>query len=229
MFNLTGIKDRLNKGERFWIAFTGDSKTSCEWVHPNWREIVEYALKEELEREYGNDWKIPSWHIRTFNFGYDGATTKDVLNHVNDVGLVKPDLVIGIMGSNDMKMGISTDEHVSNIRKIIESLNTNIVWCSSILSLDEDRNRVYKTYTDSLMKISQNKDLLLINLLDSFKNFPLDEFFTFKENNAPDLTHPNQLGNAYIAKVILKEVFDIEFDPEKFWRETIAGKKYPLY
>lgn len=229
MITLQEISEKLKKGERFWIAFTGDSKTSCEWVHPNWREVVEYVLKEELEREYGDSWRTPSWHIRTFNFGYDGATTKDILDHVNDSDLVKPDLVISIMGSNDMKMGISTNDHVLNIEKIIEGLNTNIVWCTSILSLDENRNQIYKTYADSLMKIPQKENLLLVNLLEKFKNFPLDEFFTFKENNIPDLTHPNQLGNAYIAKVILKEVFGIEFDPEKYWRETLAGKKYPSY
>lgn len=42
-----------------------------------------------------------------------------------------------------------------------------------------------------------------------------------------DPHHPNQLGNAYIAKVILKETFDVDFDPEKYIKEMVAGEKFP--
>ncbi|MEA3449779.1 MAG: hypothetical protein U9Q85_02265 [Patescibacteria group bacterium] len=49
------------------------------------------------------------------------------------------------------------------------------------------------------------------------------------EPGAIDFGHPNQLGNAYIAKIILKEIFDIDFDPELYIKETLEGKKYPSY
>jgi len=49
------------------------------------------------------------------------------------------------------------------------------------------------------------------------------------EGGESDLEHPNQLGNAYIAKIILKEVFDIDFDADKYIRETFEGLKYPGY
>jgi len=42
-----------------------------------------------------------------------------------------------------------------------------------------------------------------------------------------DLQHPNQLGNAYIAMVILKEVFGIKFDPEKYWKNNQKVVKFP--
>ncbi len=229
MFSLLEISEKLNNGEKFWIAFIGDSKTSCEWVHPNWREIVEYVLKEELEKKYGDEWRIPSWNIRCFNFGYDGATTKDILNKVDDIIPVSPNLIISIMGSNDMKMGIDADNHVVNVREIVNKVKTNVVWCTSILSIDEERNKIYKKYADSLLKLSENKNLKLINMMKEFENFPLNKFFTFNDKGRRDLTHPNQLGNAYVAKVILKKVFNIEFDPERFWEETLAGEKYPGY
>ena len=57
------IKSHLNKDKTFRIVFMGDSITSTEWVHPNWREIIEYVLKMELEKQM-KDWKIPSWGIR---------------------------------------------------------------------------------------------------------------------------------------------------------------------
>jgi len=119
MIALQEISETIKSKGRYWIAFTGDSITSCEWVHPNWREIVEYVLQNELTDYLKNDWKTGEWGIKGFNFAYDGATT--------------------------------------------------------------------------------------------------------------NLQHPNQLGNAYIAKVILKEVFGIEFDPELYWKDTLEGEKYPKY
>jgi lysophospholipase L1-like esterase len=229
MISLQEISNTIKSKGKYWIVFTGDSKTSCEWVHPNWGEIIDYVLKEELEKMYGNDWRIPSWGVRCFNFGYDGATTKDILDRVKDINIIAPDLMISIMGSNDMKMGISTNEHVANIKEIINKVNTKVVWSTSILSIDEERNGIYKNYANALLEIPENENLKLIDMLRKFENFPLDKFFTFKDKNAADLTHPNQLGNAFIAKVILKEVFGIDFDPEKYWRETLAGEKYPGY
>ena len=112
MITLSKLTKTLQEKGRFWIVFTGDSITSCEWVHPNWREIVEYVLKEEATEELKEDWRVPSWGIRTFNFAYDGATTKDILNKVDDINLVKPDLIISLMGGNDPAFNLSVPETV---------------------------------------------------------------------------------------------------------------------
>jgi hypothetical protein len=78
----------------------------------------------------------------------------------------------------------------------------------------------------------------LVDLFNIYKSFPLRKFYTFKsEENVPehikegeiDFLHPNQLGEAYVAKAVLKEVFGIEFDPELYWKDTLAGEKYPKY
>lgn len=238
MITLQSISDIIKSKGRYWIAFSGDSITSCEWVHPNWRETVEYVLKEELQKMYGDNWKVPSWGFRTFNFAYDGATTKDILEKVHDINLVKPDLVISLMGSNDRKR-LSIEDHVENIKKIVKELRTKVVWCNSISAeLSSLRNEEYEPYARASMQISESGNLQLIDMFNVYKKFPLDKFFTFKsEKNPvegilegePDLTHPNQLGNAYIAKVILKEVFGIIFDPELYWKSTLAGEKYPKY
>jgi len=45
----------------------------------------------------------------------------------------------------------------------------------------------------------------------------------------PDLTHPNQLGNAYIAKVVLEHGFGVIFDAETYIADTNSGQKYPRY
>ena len=60
--------DKLKQGSTFKIVFLGDSITSAEWVHPNYREIIEYVLKQELENDL-EDWKLPSWGIRVSILG----------------------------------------------------------------------------------------------------------------------------------------------------------------
>ena len=41
------------------------------------------AMKEELQKEMDN-WKLPSWGIRCFNFGYDGSTSRDILKLITN-------------------------------------------------------------------------------------------------------------------------------------------------
>lgn len=242
MIKLEDIKSSLiNKG-RFWIVFTGDSITSCEWVHPNWRDIVIYVLQDKLTEFLGGDWKTAEWEIKGFSFAYDGATTKDILERIDDILLVKPDLTIGLMGGNDPTFNISVSRHVSNIERIASKLiaaGSEVVWCNSTpAGQSSKKNPEYKPYAEAVMKIPINEDLQIIDMFNLYQNFPLERIFTFKseenpiegvKEGEPDLQHPNQLGNAYIAKVILKEAFGIDIDPEKYIRETLAGEKYPSF
>lgn len=239
MFPLSEVVTLLKEKGKFWIVFTGDSITSCEWVHPNWREIVEYVLKEEASKGLGDDWKLPSWGVRTFNFAYDGATTKDILERVEDINLVKPDLIISLMGGNDPALNLTVLETVANIQKISDKVVAKTIWCTSTpAGNNSPKNYEYEPYAKATMQISQTENFKLLDIFNLYKRFPLDRFFTFKsEENPvenlkegdPDLQHPNQLGNAYIAKVILKEVFEVEFDPEKYILETLSGEKSPNY
>lgn len=231
------IADKIKSNGRYWIAFTGASDTSCEWVHPNWREIVEYVLQIEMTN-YMSDWKKSEWGVKGFNFGYDGATTKDILDRVDYIKLISPDLVIGLMGSNDEIFGITIPEHIENIKKIINELQTKVVWCTSITSGRSAKNSRYEPYAKACMQIPGNENQQIIDTFEIFAKFPLEKIYTFKsEDNPdedlkegdPDLQHPNQLGNAYIAKVILKEVFGIEFDPELYWKTNLAAEKFPKY
>ena len=238
MITLQNISDSIKKNGKFWIAFVGDSITSTEWVHPNWREIVEYVLKEELIDVFNGDWKTPSWGIRCFNFAYDGSTSKDLLQKVDDIKMVKPDLVINVGGGNDRVYGIDTEEYFKNTKKFIEELQTKVAWSTSIPAFSGEKNSEYEPYAVAVTEIPELENLQIIDMFNIYKKFPLDKFFTFKseENQEeglkegdPDVWHPNQLGNAYIAKVILKEVFRIEFDPEKYISDTLLGEKTPGY
>lgn len=234
---------KLKQDGVFRIVFTGDSITSCEWVHPNWREIVEYVLKQELTKTLGN-WQLASWGIRAYNCAFDGATTRDIVEKFeNEILLIEPDLLICIIGVNDIYSDIGADDHEKYVDELIEKCRKNkikMVFCSSITAGGKIlKMELYPEYIEKDKKIfERNKDVIYINLFEKYKQFDLTKFFTFKSEEIEaagiregdvDYWHPNQLGNAYLAKLILEEVFGIKFDPERYMKETYQGKKYPGY
>ncbi|MBU0708801.1 SGNH/GDSL hydrolase family protein [Patescibacteria group bacterium] len=239
---LEEISKNLTNTGKYWIVFTGDSITSCEWVHPNWRDIVIYVLQEEMTTSLNGDWQTSEWGIKGFNFAYDGATTRDILEKINDILLVKPQLVIGMMGGSDPVLDVGIEESIENIKKISEliaNMDSKLIWCNSTpAGKGSKMNPEYEPYARAFMQIPDKKDFFKIDMFNLYQKFPTEKFFTFlsEENpvegikaGEPDLQHPNQLGNAYIAKIILKEAFGIEFDPENYIRDTREGKKYPSY
>lgn len=239
---LDQLKSKLKNKGKYWIVFTGDSITSCEWVHPNWRDIVIYVLQSELTELLDNDWKTAEWGIKGFNFAYDGATTKDIVEKIGDILILKPDLVIGLMGGNDPVLGISVAESSRNINTIIDKViqsGTEVIWSNSTPAGKGNRkNNEYTPYATAFKALVERPNLLMIDMFNTYNKFPTERFFTFVSEENPvehikageiDQQHPNQLGNAYIAKVILKEGFGIEFNPEKYISDTLEGKKLPEY
>lgn len=232
---LEKIKNKLELENNFKIAFVGDSLTSCEWIHPNWREIVEYVLKNELENKF-EDWKIPSWGIRCFNFGFDGSTTRDILEKADEILDVKPDLIISLMGGNDPVLGIKLEESRNNIENLMKKFKEiEVFWMTSLYEMREDRNMEYESYNEATLTIETEKNQRIYNAFSEYKKYDLNKIYNLKTSEykkigrETDPGHPNQLGNAYIAKMVLKEIFEIDFDPEKFIKTTLSGEKYPKY
>ncbi|MBU0976191.1 MAG: GDSL-type esterase/lipase family protein [Patescibacteria group bacterium] len=239
---LQKIISKIKKDKVYKIVFYGDSITSTEWVHPNWREIVEYVLKDYIG-SVTKDWTTPSWRIRCINSGMDGATTKDLLKDLNEYVLTyKPDLVLSIFGKNDMYLGIEPKEHKRNIRKIALNIiekDIDYVFCTSTATLNQKRNIDFLSYKKLTSEALDKLPVKIVDLFEEFKAHDLEKFFTFISENGNDVAgikpgdidylHPNQLGNAYIAKILLKEVWGIEFDPELYIKETLAGVMYPEY
>ena len=240
MFIEEAINSLYEKGS-YKIVFLGDSITSAEWVHPNWREIVEYVLREELSAKF-EDWKLPSWGVRCVNSGFDGSTTRDWLNLLDSsVFSYSPDMVI-VMGTiNDMDLGISADEHVANLKKVLDRISSevrDVIYCTDIPAYNNPHNDSYIKYIDAGNNIFPIEGVLYIDLFREFRDLDLSRFFTFEskgneavgiEPGETDFVHPNQLGNAYIAKVVLNKVFGINFDPERYIEENNSGKMFPSY
>jgi len=238
---LKDIFNKISQKKIYRIVFLGDSITSTEWVHPNFREIIEYTLKDYIGKKT-KDWKTPSWYIRAINSALDGGTTKDILESLNDyVFIYEPDLVILQGTRNDYTLGINIKNHVQNIHKIIKKIidkKINIVFCGTTPSLNNDKNEEYILYIKKAPLISKKFNIQYIDLFHKLQEYDLTKFFTFISEGNPDeglkpgnldTGHPNQLGNAYIAKILLKDIFDIKFDPELYIKDTCKGRMFPRY
>lgn len=231
------VESKLKKDGKFWIAFVGDSLTSCEWVHPNWREIVEYVLKNELQRTFEN-WRVPSWGIRCFNYGYDGSTSQDIVEKIDKILEHGLEMAIVMIGGNDKILGVSLEEHGKNLKMIEDRLRDNEV-APIMMTCTKPWNEASAGRYEPYVELDRTLGLTnFVDLYEESDKFPKERIYTFRSEAIPeedieegdlDFMHPNPLGNAYIAKVVLEKVFGISFDPEKYITENLAGEKYPEY
>ena len=243
------IKATISSNQKFVTVFYGDSTTSAEWVHPNWRAIIEYVVKMELEDfeptpKGTGQWNYSWWNLNFINAGLNGATTEDFLERLDkDVFSYNPNMIISITGDNDVGK-ISLKKHASNHKKIIDQLKNkikNIYYATSTYTGNQKHNEQYSLYVDELKKIFPIDGVNFINLFEEFKSLPVEKFYTYEitlpeeqfltdeKGGNIDLYHPNVLGNAYIAKILLKHIFNIDFNPEKYVASLSDAIKYPRY
>jgi lysophospholipase L1-like esterase len=238
---LNQITSTLEAQKSFKIACLGDSITSAEWVHPNWRDVLEYVLKEELSAKV-SDWRLASWGLRFINAGLDGSSTRTWLDRVEaDVLKYKPDMVI-VMGTlNDMDLKVPVEESTTNLSDLLSKIKSSvasIIYSTDIASNNDQYNAKYLPYLTSIKNIFPLEGITFVNMFEEFEKLHKDRFFTFESTGNPDagikpgeldFIHPNQLGNAYIAKILLEQSFGINFDPEKYIQENNAGRMFPKY
>jgi len=226
------ILDILLAKQRYKTVFIGDSLTSAEWIHPNWREVFEYILKFSFDQFPNEDWWIPEWNLSFFNYALDGASTKNFLEQVILAEEeVDPDLYIIMGTSNDLELGINIDDHVKNLENIFNMLNKkDVIYSPDICSKDEETNKNYEKYIEDVLKIGFPKNIFTFNGYEISKNYPKDSFYTLEENGVRDLVHPNVLGNIYIAKIFLEECFDIEVNPNRYLEDIQSNTvKFPKW
>jgi len=238
---LESLRTELVHGNAINIVFIGDSITSTEWVHPNWREIIEYVLKEDMTTKI-NDWKIPSWNLRCFNCGFDGSTTDDILRMMDSkIMSLKPNIAIYLENTNEIHYDATPEQHKKNVEAMIEKLSETcsyIIIANSICGNDAEYNKTLSKYANIVREITFTDNIIFVDTFSEYSKYELNRLFTVKSlgNEALglrpgdiDFVHPNQLGNAYIAKIILEKAFGIEFNPEKYIEDTASGLMYPRY
>lgn len=241
------IKKRVEQDKPFLIAYYGASTTSFEYVFPNWGEVIRYVLKDELERKTG-DYQKAYWNLQTINLGLNGASSSDLLERFDSLILkVKPDLLFLSAGKNDFYYDIDKKITRENTRKLIEkTLENNIraVFMTTVPSLRPDLNEKLAGHVEIDRAVaddfSENNNFIFIDFYNLFpenlieKSYSLissggNEHVGYKPGET-DPIHYNKYGNAAVAEILLKEVFNIDFNKDIFLKDlNDPAKKYPEY
>ena len=241
---LDDIKNKLEKNEVVDIVYYGSSTTSVEYIFPNWAEIIRYVLKFELDSDYRQVW----WNLFTHNMGLDGAKSSDLLKNLQKLVLDRNSYLMFLdAGINDYYFEVDLNETKKNISEIIKRAldsGVKVVYWTSAPSAREDKNKAYDVYHKAEQEIaqnfSQNKNFLFIDLFLLFSKEDIAKSYTLIEPDGNkvlglkpgdlDYVHFNRYGNAVIAKILLKEAFNVNFDENKFLKSLSDNtKKYPDY
>ena len=134
------------------IVFTGDSITHGPLHTKGYRSYTEH-FRERLKEKFKNN--IVKEHIRVFNTGVSGATTRDIIRDFNIcVDIYDPDIVFIMLGMNDSSNEIvPLEEYRKNILELINKVREigaiPIIQTSNIIKMDLSRKSL-KFYMDIL-------------------------------------------------------------------------------
>ncbi len=243
---LGDIKKQIERDELFFIAYYGASTTSQENIFPNWGEVMRYVLEDYLYED--EHLKKAYWNIQTLNAGLNGASSVDLLGRMDKWVLDKnPNMIFLSVGKNDAYVGIEKKITEENTKKIIRKAldkNTRVVFTTTVPSLRKDLNEKTREYVEVdrsvAEKFSKENNFIFVDLFGLFpKNLIEKSYILISEENNEDIgveegendpIHYNRFGNAIVAKILLKEVFGVDFDENKFLKDLSDNtKKYPDY
>lgn len=239
------VKKQIGQDKLFLVIYYGASTTSQEYMFPNWGEIIRYVLKCRLEEDTG-DFEKAFWNLQTINFGLNGANSTDLLNRFEKLVLdKKPNLIFLDSTKNDvyyqMDKKISEKNNISLISKALKK-RIKIVFTTRIPALRDDLNKKIVEYNDIDKKVANmfkdNENFIFVDLSNIFPKDSIKKSYSLislGENTdvgykpgGIDTIHYNKHGNSIVAKILLKEVFNIRFNEEKFLKDIDnLAKKYP--
>ena len=241
------IKKSVENDKLYLIAYYGASTTSHEYIFPNWGDIIRYVLKYQLEQIL-NDWKKPLWNIHTINLGLDGATSSDLYSRFDDIVLsLNPNLIFLEEGKNDMYFNIDKKITETNKKKTIRKAldkGIKVVFISTIPSLSESLNKKIrenmKVDLNVAREFKDNKNFSFVNLFELFPKNLIKKSYTLISEDGNDVIgiskgeidpiHYNKYGNAIVAKILLKQVFGIDFNENAFLKDLEnQSKQFPNY
>ncbi len=239
------IENYANQEKLYSVVFYGASTTSAEYAMPNWGEIIRYWLKDYVAEKLG-DYKKSFWNIQTSNRGLNGASSQELLERFAKLVLsLNPQLIFLSVGKNDAYYGIDKEITRKNTGKIIKTAldkNIKIVFATTVPTLWEKLNDKIRPYVEIDREVAKNfeadENFIFVDFYKFFSDDDLNKAYTLVSEDgnedvgiAPgevDPIHYNRIGNAKVAKILLKEAFGIDFNDEKFLEglEDIS-KKYP--
>jgi len=244
------VKNKIEQDNQFLIVYYGASTTSQEYIFPNWGEIIRYALKYafESENEREDNYKKYMWNIHTLNLGLDGASSIDLLARFDSLVLSKkPNLIFLDASKNDVYYKIDKKITENNNQKLIKKAldkGIGVVFTTRIPSLREDLNKRIIEYNEIDKKIarvfSNNQNFIFVDLFNLFPKDLIKKSYTlihpisnkYIEIKAGEIdpVHYNKFGNVIVSKILLKKVFNIDFDENKFLKNLSNNTKmFPDY
>ena len=153
-----------------------------------------------LERKLLNN----NQKVSVNNAGVSGDTSAGGLARLDWVIEDKPDILILVLGSNDMLRGIKPEFTEKNLSDIIQkAIARDILVLLCGMKSGENMGRVYKEKFDSIF-VSLTKKFSIY-----FYPFFLDGVALDPKYNQDDLMHPNKDGISLIVKKILPIVNNI--------------------
>ena len=236
------LENKIKQDKLFSIVYYGASTTSIDYTFPAWGSIIRYWLRDYIYENIGKYY----WNLQSVNRGLDGAISRNLLERFPQmIESLNPDLVFLNIGKNDYYYQINQEKSRANTREIIKrSLNNGykVVFTTSVPALTEELNQKIKPYVDLDREIAQeflgNEEFVFVDFYNFFSSNDLKRSYTLISEDGNkvvgikpgqvDPIHFNKYGNALIAKILLKEVFRIDFDHEKFIQDLSDNtKKYP--
>ncbi|NND08628.1 MAG: hypothetical protein HKN87_19825 [Saprospiraceae bacterium] len=170
------------------------------------------------------------------NKGHGGNNTNDLMSRVeDDVISEKPDIVIMMVGTNDMfwlRKKISYDKYSSNLEKLINRFKKNNIEVILVSPPPADTTYLFERHKRESFKESPNTKLEKVSKILNAKSFEnnllfVDVFAQFKNNGIPDHNkdiiirnvfnsgahdgvHPTPHGCKIIATAIFQKMIDNE-------------------
>ena len=143
-------------------------------------------------------------NVNVNNAGVSGDTSAGGLARLDWVIADKPDILIIVLGSNDMLRGISPSFTEQNLSSIIQkSLDKRITVLLCGMKAGDNMGSVYKEKFDSLFISLKNKYQVF------YYPFFLEGVALNSKYNQDDLMHPNKKGVEVIVKNIIPEVIKV--------------------
>ncbi|HIH03579.1 MAG TPA: hypothetical protein HA263_06945 [Methanoregulaceae archaeon] len=193
----------------------GSVMTTEQAKHPTYRYWLWNDLKKsDYDVDFVGSWKMPNFPNLSFdqdNEGHGGYTSDEILHGVPDdrwePGYLSDwtqsynyDMVLLLVGTNDVLHGVPTNQTVVNIEKIIKVLRQKNPRVTIFMATLPPATY----YRQSLIDLNQE----IVRIVER-SNTPesrvvlVDQYYGYdgvKDNQPPDYVHPGESGEKKIAK-----------------------------
>jgi len=184
-------------------------------------------LGDSITQGWGDDMGAAFTGVKVANRGISGDTTRGVLIRMDqDVLALQPSGVIILIGTNDLEEGADPETVAANLKFILAKLKAHDARMPIVLCQAFPSSAAMKRPADKIKKVNQlyatavkgDAQITLLETWPLFANAQGDA----KQQEFPDLLHPNQIGYAKWAaalRPVLATLGFLETEPDNFTPE----------